>query len=183
MATTQSPRTHEFSRVFKISDLTGDAVRQRFSATASECAAVADRLGVQELTSLEGDLELRRGPIAGTYVVAGQATAVVVQACVVTLARLESRIEADFETVYADDPSVAAKVAETEDDGGLAETPESVFNGGIDLGEEVVQQVACAIDPYPRSPGAEIDRRWTANGDETPDSGPFATLAKVRPES
>ena len=176
MASTQNPRTQEFSRVFEISELTGGAVRQRLSATAAERAAVAGRLGLLALPDLEADLVVRRGPAAGTFVVAGLATAVVVQRCIVTLAPVENRIETDFETVYAD------TAATGDEDGEAPEAPEIVDGGGIDLGEEVVQQVACAIDPYPRSAGAEVDPRWTVDDDETHGSGPFAALAKVRRE-
>ena len=182
METTQNPRTQEFSRVFKLSELTGEAARQRLTATAAERAAVASRLGLLDMMALEANLVLRRGPVAGTYIVAGRVTAGIVQACVVTLAPVESRLEADFETVYAADALAAAEGAGAADGGDAAEAPEIVVDGRIDLGEEVVQQLACAIDPYPRAAGAEIDPRWRREGDETPDSGPFAALAKVRRE-
>ena len=91
-----------------------------------------------------------------------------------TLAAVESQVEAVIETVYVSDSDG------DEDDNGALETREFFDGDSIDLGEEVVQQVACAIDPYPRSPGAEVEARWRADGNETGISGPFAALAKVR---
>ncbi len=183
MATTQDPRTQGLSCVFDKSNLTAVEVRQRLSATAAERAAVADRLGLVELPMLEADLVLRRGSVAGSYVITGRATAVVVQTCVVTLVPVENRIEVAFEAVYADAGSPMADPAFGDDPPGSAENqdgPDIVVGDLIDLGEEVIQQVACAIDPYPRSPGAEVDPQWGSDGDEIPDSGPFAALAKVR---
>jgi hypothetical protein len=49
--------------------------------------------------------------------------------------------------------------------------------GIADLGEALAQQLSLALDPYPRTPGAELPDEYRADGA----SGPFAVLRKLRP--
>ena len=60
---------------------------------------------------------------------------------------------------------------------------EELTDGQIDLGEVVAQQLAVALDPYPRAPGTE-DRFAQSDQEESPaKSGdtPFAVLHGLRP--
>ena len=43
--------------------------------------------------------------------------------------------------------------------------------GTIDLGEAAAEQLALALDPYPRAPGAVLEM------EEEPEAAPFAALA------
>ena len=52
--------------------------------------------------------------------------------------------------------------------------PEPVGPQGIDLGEAVAQQLAIALDPYPRAPGAALPEEPRAAG------GPFAALKSLK---
>jgi hypothetical protein len=177
MTKTPCARAPEFSRVLKLSDLPdGDATR-RLEATDEERAAIAGRLGIDGLESLHGDIVVRRGRASGTYAVSGRLVADVVQTCVVTLAPVRTHIDTEFETIYADATAIAALRAEESHD---AEPPEPIVGDRIDLGEELVQQLACAVDPYPRAAGAEVDDRWVANSDRDEETRPFAVLSRIR---
>src|SRR3546814_2875701 len=50
---------------------------------------------------------------------------------------------------------------------------------GLDLGELVVQELAVALDPYPRAPGAEIPPEYRPAGDDD-GGGPFADRKSTR---
>jgi len=50
---------------------------------------------------------------------------------------------------------------------------------GIDLGELVVQELAVALDPYPRAPGAEVPEAYRPPEVEE-ESGPFAALKVLK---
>jgi hypothetical protein len=52
----------------------------------------------------------------------------------------------------------------------------SIESGLLELGEATVEQLALALDPYPRKPGAVLE----VPGAEGPDNA-FTTLAKWRP--
>jgi hypothetical protein len=58
--------------------------------------------------------------------------------------------------------------------------PEPLPADAIDLGEAVVQQLAVALDPYPRKPGAEIPAEYSGAADTDGRGGPFASLARLR---
>jgi hypothetical protein len=57
------------------------------------------------------------------------------------------------------------------------EPPEPVGPRGIDLGEAVAQQLALALDPYPRAPGAALPEDLRA---ETGAESPFAVLERLK---
>ena len=64
-----------------------------------------------------------------------------------------------------------------------ADEPEPIADGRIDLGEAVVQQLAIALDPYPRAPGAELPAQYSAeeaNGSRDDAVTPFAALGRLR---
>jgi hypothetical protein len=60
---------------------------------------------------------------------------------------------------------------------------EELTDGRIDLGEVVAQQLAVALDPYPRAPGA--DGRFAQSDQEGAaakgGNTPFAALERLRP--
>ncbi|WP_338662971.1 YceD family protein [Pararoseomonas sp. SCSIO 73927] len=160
----------EFSRMFRPGALGGEGRRQRLEATPEERAALAGRMGLLELDSLSGELELV--PAAGGTVRArGTLRAAVVQSCVVTLEPVPQTIEESL------DWRILPPGKEPSED--LDEGPdeiESEPDGTVDLGEALAQSLALALDPYPRAPDAELpgDARDAA-------SSPFSALRGLKP--
>jgi uncharacterized metal-binding protein YceD (DUF177 family) len=168
----------EFSRLVA-ADRLGDAeVTREIEAAPAERAAVARRLGLLALDSLTARVELRR--LRGGLVrVAGRVEAAVVQACVVTLEPVPARVAADFAAIYAAGPVAEERVANVAAD--AEDPPEPMVDGKIDLGETAVQQLAVALEPYPRSPGAEVPAEYAgADADDGRPGGPFAALAGLK---
>ncbi len=61
------------------------------------------------------------------------------------------------------------------------EPPEPVGPHGIDLGEAVAQQLAIALDPYPRAPEAALPEEPRAGaGGARAAEGPFAALESLK---
>ncbi len=161
----------EFSRILEVSELAHGPVERIVEANSDEREALARRLGVRAIESLRSTMVIR--PIGALEVkISGRIQAIVEQACVVTLAPVVTRLDEAFEVLYA----APALVEETEP--GDMEIPERIENGLIDLGEEVVQQLACLLNPYPRAPGAEVPAKWRG-GDENGPTGPFSKLAEI----
>lgn len=119
----------------------------KIKASEAELAAVAERLDLPALGSLEAELTIKRG--RGDLIhVTGELKASLSQTCVVSLedfpVTVTEAVDADFtDSDIAPDP---------ED----PEAPEPVVNGKIDLGELVVQCLSLALDPFPRKPGVEF---------------------------
>lgn len=141
----------EFSRPVEATRLN---TPQRLKASEAECAAIAERLRLPEIASLEAELMLKRGRGDLVYV-EGELRAALSQVCVVTLEPFATEIAAPVDATYTDGegPLLNENLTLAEDD---PDMPEPIINGKIDLGELVVQTLSLALDPYPRKAGAEF---------------------------
>jgi uncharacterized metal-binding protein YceD (DUF177 family) len=173
----------EFSRPVAADAIGPQRQVREISADAEERRQLARRFGLLSLDRLEATVELRRH--AGDVIrLTGRLAADVVQSCVVSLAPVPAHIEADFETSYS---AAAAESPEVDLDPLGEDAPEPLVGGGIDLGEAVAQQLAVALDPYPRAPGVV----WNPPDEAGEESGearsgeargrrPFAGLAALQ---
>ncbi len=160
--------TPEFSRVANIARLPPEGREERLVATGAECAALARRFAIPAVNRLEAVLLIRHEP-GGTAAVSGRLSAEVVQDCVVTLEPVTQMVE----------EAVALRIVpaghEPSED---PEAPDEIEADGdsVDLGEAVAEQLALALDPYPRAPGAALPGEGAADGP----AGPFAALNALR---
>jgi uncharacterized metal-binding protein YceD (DUF177 family) len=164
----------EFSRPFAVDRLGTALVTERFSATSSECEALARRLGLKQLKALSAVVRLERRP-GGLIHVVGRLEAEVVQTCVVTLVDFPSHVEDGFEVDFGNAPAELDGEISLELD---YDPPEPIEAGAIDLGELVAQYLSLALDPHPRSPGATLDPALADPDSET--RSPFAVLKKLK---
>ena len=137
-------------------------------ATPEELKAVAARLRVVAVHKLRCDYRLRR--IGGTAIeAAGRLRASVTETCVVSLDHFAHKVAEDFVIHFVP--------AGTEDEDPEPDTPDQIpFEGAvIDLGEAAVEQLALALDPYPRKPGAALP-----DDAATEAPGPFSALSRLR---
>ena len=168
----------EFSRPCSVATLDEDVVIERIEATAAERAALARRLDLLALDRLAAVLRIRR-PEGGTVVaVAGHFEADVTQACVVSLAPLRRQVAEDFTALYSLGPVGSEDAGPLEFDATADDPPEPLGPEGLDLGEAVVQQLAVALDPYPRDEGATLEALgWGGKDrDEAARDSPFKGL-------
>lgn len=163
----------EFSRPIRLAPEPREVVLE---ATAAERDALAARFGILGIHALAARLMLRPEP-GGTIRARGTLSAEVEQACVVTLEPVRQRVEAaidlrilgEGETPADEDPDSPDEI---ESQGGTAE-----------LGEAVAEQLALALDPYPRAEGAELpdfDPPETPEPSPPDRPNPFLGLAKLR---
>ena len=115
---------------------------------------------------------------------AGRLDAEVTQACVVTLAPVVQKVQSAFTVSFAEGAETEALevVVDLEED---QDAPESIDpDGFVDLGEILVQQLALALDDYPRAAGAEFaQREWgeTSEPEEEDEVvSPFAALKALK---
>ncbi len=193
----------EFSRPIAGERLDGRVIVEEILATPQERAALARRLGLLGLDLLRATakIEPADGPDGpdgqgdGRLLrLSGHLSAELSQACVVTLEPVASRIEEDFTLLYGLEPDSTPAVeaaAEVVVDPEAEAPPEPLGPGGLDLGEVVAQQLAVALDPYPRAPGAALAEvlgatggagggTGAAEGAETGPRGGFAVLEALK---
>lgn len=178
--------TAEFSRRLRLDRLASGAVEETLSATEEECAALAARFRIPAVNRLEGRLRVRRPSSRGPIVrIEGELSAEVVQTCVVTLEPVTQRVAESFVHLFTEaagppQREVVVPVGEEED------TPEPLEGGVIDLGEVLAEQLALALDPYPRAPDAVFagasfgaDEAHEEE-DERAEESPFAALDRLK---
>ncbi len=170
--------TNEFSRPVAIESIGPKAQARRIEAEEGERRDLAERFGLLALEKLTASLEFSR-PARDVVHVKGRLVADVVQSCVVSLEPVPAHVEADFACSFTGSMRPEAEM----DFDPLAEEEIEVLLGEeIDIGGTVAQQLAIALDPYPRAAGVA----WPAGG--LPEEGadpkvrkkPFAGLEKLK---
>lgn len=168
----------EFSRKLRIDRLGPGNVVRDLEATPQECAALARRFDLPAIESLSGHLRVSR-PAGGPIIrVEGSFTAEVSQICVVTLETFSSRLGEEFVQLFTlEAPADEGEVFIAPED---EDTPEPLAGESLDLGEVLAEQLALALDPHPRKPGAAFDGA-SFGADEAPEESddadtPFGVL-------
>lgn len=164
----------EFRRPFAIADLGDGEARLAIEAGSHECERLARRFELVSIGSLAASLSLKLNP-AGEIDVRGQLAAEVVQTCVVSLKPAPARLAEDFSVRYA--PGAREPIEDLSYGPCDEEPPEPLTGDTIDLGELVAQQLALALDPFPRARGVQLDEPPKA---EVTAAGPFAGLAALK---
>lgn len=165
-----------------LKDLAGEPVRFDLRASAAQEAELRRRFGLIGLEALqaEGTIYPLQG---GTGLhVDGRIRAQVTQNCVVTLEPVEQTVDEKFSlefgaTLDVLDEATGEMVILPDQ-----EQPEPMPADGLDVGELVAEQLALAIDPYPRKQGVDLRAVLRQHGID-PDAGkqsPFAALAALK---
>jgi len=150
----------EFSRRVELAKVGALEATYPISAETREREALARRFELLSLNRLEAEIRLKR--VGGGMIrLTGRLSADVAQACVVSLEPVASALEQDFTVLYGATELDKTVMVYLESD---ASEP---FDGdAIDIGEAVAQQLALALDPYPRAPGVSLE--WSGDAVNPP---------------
>ena len=170
----------EFHRPLGVEALGENERHLELTATAMECAALAERVAVLSVEGLRAEAWVRREGKGGARARV-QFSAHVVQSCVLTLEPVRSQIGDAFELSFLPPEEAAVRQGKEEAiyDPGNEEPPANVVDGIIDLGEVIAEYLSIAIDPYPRKEGAELGVSGSGQTQEG-GAGPFAALKQWR---
>jgi uncharacterized metal-binding protein YceD (DUF177 family) len=172
-----APPAPEFSRLIATDQTGGKPVRQRLTATTGECAALAQRFGVERIENLGADCTLSHDASADRVRLDVKFTADIGQLCVITLEPVAAHVESHFVREYSP-AAISGEAREIIIDPDADDPPEALPEGGIDAGEAIAEQLGLEIDPFPRAPGAEFqDHEESAPADH-----PFAKLKNLKIE-
>jgi hypothetical protein len=118
-------------------------------AGPAERAALARRMAIPAVSELL--CRFRLSPLPGAVLLAeGDLQARVVRVCVLTLEEFETPTEERFRLRFV------PAGAESDDDDPESDDEIAYTDGVIDLGEAAAEQLALALDPYPRKPDAVL---------------------------
>ena len=152
-----------------------DGDRIDISAGERERASVAERLGLLSLDRLEAHAMLKRD---GQKITAsGRLKAALEQACVATGDACPAHVDESFALAFLPEPRTGS---DEEIELGASDL-DTVFHDGsaIDLGGAIIDTLALALDPYPRSAGADAALKEAGVLTEE-EASPFAALAALK---
>lgn len=166
----------EFSRPVDVDTVSDAGKTIAIGADETERGRLAGRFGLKALEHLSAEVKLARR--AGIVHAEGRVDAQVTQACVVTGEPMPATIAAPFSVRYVPDAFAASSEEEVElsaDD--LDTLP--LDGNRIDLGELAAETLALALDPFPRSAGADAALAESGLAGDT-EAGPFAALKALK---
>jgi uncharacterized metal-binding protein YceD (DUF177 family) len=159
--------TAELTRLVPLSRVGAAGMTFVVRATPAECEAIAARMHVPAVMSLECAFDLAIEDDRVAVAAQGHLQAQVVRTCVISAD--------DFETLVDDRFEVRFVPAGTERDDLDPALPDEIpyDAGSIDLGEATTEQLGLTLDPYPRIKGAEL-----TDSEQDDSSSPFSVLAR-----
>ena len=160
--------TAELERLVPLDRVSARGTDILVEATEEERTALARRLAVPAVLQLRCRFRLRRAA-ASVVDADGTLEARVVRTSVVTLDDFAQDVAEAFQLRFV-------PVGQEGDDEDPDSPDEIPYEGtALDLGEAAAEQLALALDPYPREPSATLPE-----GSSDPGPAPFAALAKLR---
>jgi hypothetical protein len=160
----------------RVSEIPETGLRVSREATEDECTALAEALEVVSCEGAKADYTIRAIG-AGRYRMAGEVSAKLTQACVVTLEPLSTRPKEAFEVEFWPSEAVPPAPSTEVEISGLRDI-EPIDHSTMDAGRVVFETLAAAIDPYPRKEGAAFD--WRDKDDEASEPGSTSPFAKLK---
>lgn len=164
-----------------VAQIPDSGLHRAFEASEASRAAMAKLAGLREVISAVAsfDLKLKSG---GRVHVTGEVHARIGQTCIVTLDPIENQIDEMIDLVFAPPEqirSLAALVDEAaqSEEEEVADPPEPIVDGVIDLGRLATDVLFLAIDPYPRRADAVFEPPAQALD---PADHPFAALKALQ---
>ena len=165
----------EFSRHQILTDPPQAGVEERLEASPTECAALAERFGIEALKHFSARFTRKPYP-GGGLLISGWIKAEPVQLCIVSLEPVTERLDKPFTLVVLPP------------DGTLSEDPDGPdeiqadATGHFDLGEALSEELSLSLNPYPRAVGAHLPLapEEAVEAAEAPPRNPFAKLATLR---
>jgi hypothetical protein len=174
-----SSHTQTFSHVFNLSRLGRAGERVSLTARGEELHYIAAWAGVRAVEAFTATIELQKlSPSSFTYEATLRAD--IVQDCVVTLEPLRFTIEREVRRelhLLEGRPALADGEVVVDPGSDAEDVVEEIASLHYDLATPLLEELALAIDPYPRAPGVAFAP--PSEPDARPES-PFAVLKNLK---
>lgn len=146
----------DYTRWIDVVRLGRDPIVFDIIASDPEMANLAKRLGVVDIAGLKASGSLSRMSDQSMIELSGSVEAEVTQSCVISLGPVIQKIEENFTVCYTfDKEHVAIEDVDYVVNLQESDLPELIEDGRIDVVQAVIEQIALALDPYPRAEEAE----------------------------
>jgi uncharacterized metal-binding protein YceD (DUF177 family) len=168
----------EWSVPVAVADVPRLAFPMDVAADRDARTALAQRFDLLSLDRLHATLTIL--PKATGFLVSGTCTAQLSQACIATGDAVPAKIKEPISILFMPETQQEEQGNDAEIGLDHADLDVVTFDGGqIDLGEAVAQSLALALNPYPRSAGADAFLKAQGVLQEE-EAGAFGALAGLR---
>jgi uncharacterized metal-binding protein YceD (DUF177 family) len=158
----------ELQRPVRVARIGSDGFDVLVEPTEPERVALAARMQIPAVEAMTCRFHVRREGYL-VVVAEGWLQARVMQTCIVSAEDFETTVEERFRIRFV-------PAGEESDDPDPDSDDELPYEGdSVDVGEAAAEQLALALDPYPRMPDAVLPEIETED-----DTNPFAALAALR---
>jgi uncharacterized metal-binding protein YceD (DUF177 family) len=165
----------DFSNPLMLGDLSRAPARLTLEANPSECALIAERLGLPSVEALSAKITVRR--TSSRIYVQGTFTATFTQVCVVSLDPFDTTEEGEVDEEFLLTDDRESPEIDLDPDAVIAEP---LSGDSLDIGELVIQNLSLSLDPHPRAPGAALSDLEFEDEQLGQPSGPFDQLRDLR---
>lgn len=173
--------TPELSRIIQLADLNQKKkLVLDIQASKEECQALAKRMDIPEVKSLQAKVTIKLSHTAGNFRIDGHIKADLVQLCGVTFQPVNEKIDETFAETLT---TIKENLSSDEDEiTGDDDIPVDLVKGdSFDVGESVAQWLTLFLNPYPRSDAPEYAYNETSRTEEgEPTHTPFDVLGQLK---
>lgn len=168
----------DFSYILKIEDLTQSAHHYALKADKKELEALKEILKVENVQFFEADIDLKLNRKAHLLDMSGNVKSMLELKSVISLENFIKEYDVPFS--YRFDTSLTYEDVKDMDFGINDEVPEIIENGQIDLAQIAIEQLALAMEDYPRMEGEKFEFQSEFDEETTRAMHPFAVLEKLK---
>jgi uncharacterized metal-binding protein YceD (DUF177 family) len=171
-------------RIVKVETIR-DGQEEIIEAKPDELSEIASLQDLKALESLVFTYTLRKAS-GGSVRLKGRLQADATQTCVVTLEPVEAPVDMPVQAEFWPLRRIQSIEREQAEAGSeadpLADWPEPIVDGTVDLGTLIYETFALALDPYPRREGGSLEWQNEGGEDDLQETreNPFAALEKLK---
>jgi len=171
-----------FTFVIALDQLGAEAMPINWRAGAEERSALSNYLGIAGIDRLDFTGRIERLGDGKAVRLQASVCAEITQTCIVSLEPVQAHIDESFALVYMPptpdcEPQRPKEVLVDPDE---EDDPELLIDNRIDAAAVVVEQVALALDPYPRLDDAALPEALVAKMNSGGKINPFAVLESLK---
>lgn len=165
--------------IHKVHQIPRSGLEERRDANEALCRQLAHELGVTAVNHLQASYRLQIAG-KGRFSLSGTVNAEVTRQCIVTLDPISEIIAEPLDCTFV--PPDALPQHQSEEEEALSlEDLEPIRNDVLDVGRVIFEVLVASLDPYPRTPGAELDEQPRGGAaEEATLEHPFAALARLK---
>lgn len=161
----------------KVHEIPRAGIAAHKEATQAECAAIAKEIDVIEVLSLTADYQIKNAG-KGRFKLTGTLTARLLRTCVVSLEPTTEKLIETLDCIFLPPEKLPTDQAE-EEEILTAEEYEPINGDTLDVSRIVLEVLSAGLNPFPRSPGAELEKPQSSEVEAASSEHPFAALSKL----